>query len=156
MARYRDRHDAGRRLAEALAGRDLHRPVVLALPRGGVPVGAEVAAALHAPLEVVVARKLGAPGHPELGIGAIVEGLDAPVVTDVADRLGVGDDRLRITALLSLPLVVLVSKVHGLYDRDSLLIHKTTIDEAGQLFQLATLYTLVFSPFLSSLRRIPF
>ena len=55
-----------------------------------------------------------------------------------------GDDRLRITALLSLPLVVLVSKVHGLYDRDSLLIHKTTIDEAGQLFQLATLYTLVF------------
>ncbi len=72
--RFNDRTDAGRRLADQLRERDLHDPVVLALPRGGVPVAFEVAAGLAAPLEVFVARKVGAPGHPELGIGAIAEG----------------------------------------------------------------------------------
>lgn len=74
LRRFADRRDAGRRLADALAGRALVDPVVLALPRGGVPVAAEVAAALGAPLEVFVARKIGAPGQPEFGIGAIAEG----------------------------------------------------------------------------------
>jgi exopolysaccharide biosynthesis polyprenyl glycosylphosphotransferase len=55
-----------------------------------------------------------------------------------------GDDELRAASLLGLPLLIAVSKVHGLYDRDELLIHKTTIDEAPQIFQLATLYTLLF------------
>ncbi|HVL98605.1 MAG TPA: phosphoribosyltransferase family protein [Egibacteraceae bacterium] len=71
---FADRRDAGRQLAQRLtryAGEDT---VVLALPRGGVPVAAEVAAALGARLEVMVARKLGAPGRPELGVGAIAEG----------------------------------------------------------------------------------
>jgi putative phosphoribosyl transferase len=71
---FEDRRDAGRRLAELLARYRDDRPVVLGLPRGGVPVAAEVARALGAPLDVVVARKLGAPGMPEYGIGAIAEG----------------------------------------------------------------------------------
>ncbi len=71
--RFADRADAGRRLADALAGVALDEPVVLALPRGGVPVGAVVAARLHAPLDVLVARKVGAPFQPELGLGAVAE-----------------------------------------------------------------------------------
>ena len=71
---YQDRTDAGVRLADRLAELDLHEPVVLALPRGGVPVAYEVARRLRAPLDVVVARKLGAPFQPELGIGAVAEG----------------------------------------------------------------------------------
>jgi len=71
---FRDREDAGRQLAEKLAGYQLEDPIVLGLPRGGVIVAAEVADALRAPLEVFVARKLGAPGCPELGIGAIASG----------------------------------------------------------------------------------
>src|SRR6266550_8259806 len=68
---FHDRVEGGRRLAQALSryhGPDL---VVLALPRGGVPVAFEVAEALNAPLDVFVVRKLGAPGHPEFAIGAI-------------------------------------------------------------------------------------
>ena len=72
--RFCDRHDAGRRLAaELLSYRDKD-PIVVGLPRGGVPVAEEVAAALGAPLEVLAVRKLGAPHNPEYGIGAIAEG----------------------------------------------------------------------------------
>lgn len=74
LRRFADRRDAGRRLAAELRDHDWVDPMVLALPRGGVPVAAEVAAALGAPLEVFVARKIGAPGQPEFGIGAIAEG----------------------------------------------------------------------------------
>jgi len=69
-----DRHDAGRLLAKALTRYRDEAPVVLALPRGGVPVGYEIAHALEAPLDVLLVRKLGAPGFPELGLGAVVEG----------------------------------------------------------------------------------
>lgn len=73
--RFRDRHDAGRRLAVALDKyanqRDL---IVLGLPRGGVPVAYEVARALNAPLDVFLVRKLGTPGHEELAMGAIASG----------------------------------------------------------------------------------
>ncbi len=73
---FRDRVDAGRRLAEALRGRDWAEPVVvLALPRGGVPVAAEVARALKAPLDLQLVRKIGAPDQPELAIAAVA---DAP------------------------------------------------------------------------------
>src|ERR1700736_5050128 len=77
---FADRRDAGRRLAAALASYRQHRPVVLALPRGGVPVGFEVAKAFAAPLDVVLVRKIGAPGHEELGLGAIVDGDDPQLV----------------------------------------------------------------------------
>lgn len=72
---FRDRREAGRRLAEALGDRREPAPaLVLALPRGGVPIAFEVARALHAPLDVIGVRKLGAPDQPELGVGAIAEG----------------------------------------------------------------------------------
>jgi putative phosphoribosyl transferase len=72
--RFRDRREAGRALAARLEHLRSQHPVVLALPRGGVPVGFEVARALHAPLDVMVVRKLGVPFQPELGMGAIGEG----------------------------------------------------------------------------------
>src|SRR6478735_1916020 len=72
--RFADRHEAGRLLAEHLRPLASSQPIVLALPRGGVPVGYQVATALGAPLEVFVVRKIGAPMQPELGLGAIAEG----------------------------------------------------------------------------------
>jgi len=71
---FRNRSDAGRRLAKELEPLESLRPLVLALPRGGVPVAAEVARSLGAPLDVIVVRKLGIPCQPELGFGAIGEG----------------------------------------------------------------------------------
>lgn len=72
---FKDRTDAGRQLARKLQHyRDNHAVVVLALPRGGVPVGFEVAEALDAPLDVFLVRKLGVPGHEELALGAIASG----------------------------------------------------------------------------------
>ena len=76
---FRDRADAGRKLAAALKGFAGQDPVVLALPRGGVPVAAEVAAQLHAPLDLVFVRKIGAPMQPELAMGAVVDG-GAPII----------------------------------------------------------------------------
>ncbi len=74
MSQFRDRVDAGRRLAEHLAARRAPDVIVLGLPRGGVPVAAEIARALDAPLDVIVVRKLGVPTHPEVAMGAIGEG----------------------------------------------------------------------------------
>jgi putative phosphoribosyl transferase len=71
---FRDRRDAGRQIAEQLMRYKNMDPVVLALPRGGVPVGHEVAQALGAPLDVLLVRKIRAPNHPELGLGAVVDG----------------------------------------------------------------------------------
>ncbi len=70
---FKDRREAGRRLAEILKPYQAENPVVVGLPRGGVPVAYEVAKALDAPLDVMGVRKLGAPGNPEYGIGAIAE-----------------------------------------------------------------------------------
>jgi putative phosphoribosyl transferase len=76
---FRDRSDAGRKLAAALARYKEQHPVVLALPRGGVPVAAEVSAALDAPLDLILVRKIGVPFQPELAMGAVVDG-DKPIV----------------------------------------------------------------------------
>jgi putative phosphoribosyl transferase len=73
-AMFDDRKDAGTRLAHRLAAYRGEAPIVVALPRGGVPIGYEVARALGAPLEIIVVRKIGAPGQHELGIGALVDG----------------------------------------------------------------------------------
>lgn len=80
--RFIDRRDAGQRLAARLKSRPFSDPVVLALPRGGVPVGFEVAHALDAPLDVLLVRKLSAPGFEELGIGAVIDGTQPQLVLD--------------------------------------------------------------------------
>ena len=85
---FANRVDAGRRLAKRLEALRLDSPVVLGLPRGGIPVAAEVASVLGGHLEVFVARKVGAPGHEELGIGAVAEGLDEAIMSDAAAGLG--------------------------------------------------------------------
>ena len=77
---FADRHDVGRQLAVALRGYKEAQPLILALPRGGVPVGYEVARELDATLDVVFVRKIGAPGHRELGLGAVVDGPDPLIV----------------------------------------------------------------------------
>lgn len=91
---YEDRADAGAQLAERLEDLDLHEPVILALPRGGVPVAYEVATRLGAPLEVIVSRKLGAPFQPELGIGAVAEGGEPIFDELLLRRLDLDDDDL--------------------------------------------------------------
>ena len=78
---FASREDAGRQLARRLAAMAIENPVVLALPRGGVPVAAEVAKALNAPLDLVLVRKISTPGQPELAAAAIVDGA-APVLVE--------------------------------------------------------------------------
>ena len=108
MRPFHDRADAGRQLADRLTPyRDRSDVIVLALPRGGVPVGAEIAVKLRSPLDVFLVRKLGVPSHPELAMGAIAEGgvkvlsqsvirdlgISPTVVDQVAEREHVELDR---------------------------------------------------------------
>jgi predicted phosphoribosyltransferase len=88
---FEDRRSAGRRLAARLRHLRDQRPLVLALPRGGVPVAVEVAAALGAQLDLVLVRKIGVPWQPELALGAIVDGPEPQLVYDarLAAALGV-------------------------------------------------------------------
>ncbi len=92
--RYRDRRAAGRELARELAGLADQDLVVVALPRGGVPVGYEVARALGVPLDIGLVRKLGAPRQPELGIGALGEGGTAVLDHGIVGRLGITGEEL--------------------------------------------------------------
>jgi len=88
---FRDRTEAGKLLAEALSSYRDQKPIILALPRGGVPIGAEIAAALDAPLDLLLVRKIGAPMQPELAMGAVVDGAEPIVVRndDVIRLLGI-------------------------------------------------------------------
>jgi len=97
---FHDRSDAGRQLADALSRYRSKNCLVLALPRGGVPVAREVAKALRAPLELILVRKIGAPHHPELAIGAIVDGSKPVVVRndDIIRELGVREDAFQAIA----------------------------------------------------------
>jgi putative phosphoribosyl transferase len=92
---FRDREDAGRRLAARLGHLAGGSPVVLGVPRGGVPVAAEVARRLRAPLGVIGVRKVGAPIQPELAIGAVAEGDVAVIDREAARRTGVGPEELQ-------------------------------------------------------------
>ncbi len=82
MDGFADRVEAGRLLGQRLAALALVDPVVLALPRGGVPVAAEVARLLNAPLDLLLVRKIGAPDQPELAVAAVVDGDHPEIVTD--------------------------------------------------------------------------
>lgn len=95
---FQDRADAGRRLAERLLSYREEKPVVLGLPRGGVPVGYEISRALNAPLDVVIARKLGAPGQPELAIGAVAPGGVRVLNQSTVRWLGVPESWIESTA----------------------------------------------------------
>jgi predicted phosphoribosyltransferase len=97
---FADRRHAGRALAEHLSAyRSRADVVVLGLPRGGVPVAFEVATALKAPLDVLIVRKLGVPGHRELAMGAIASGGVRVVNDELVRMLGIGDDDIEETTL---------------------------------------------------------
>ncbi|WP_224246292.1 phosphoribosyltransferase family protein [Hyalangium gracile] len=93
--RFVDREDAGRRLASLLLDYEREQPIVLALPRGGVPIGYEVARALRAPLDVWVVRKVGAPGHSELGLGAVAEGGIVYLNRELMEEVGATDEDIQ-------------------------------------------------------------
>ena len=86
--RFANRAEAGWLLAARLKALGLPDPMVFALPRGGVPVAAEIATALGAPLDLVLVRKLGAPGEPELGLGAVVDGGETVLNEDIVAATG--------------------------------------------------------------------
>src|SRR5674536_81785 len=105
MMPFVDRTDAGRQLAKALARYKAQRPVVLALPRGGVPVAAEVASLLNAPLDLILVRKIGVPFQPELAMGAVVDG-GKPVIVrneDVISLTGVSEREFNACLLYTSP-----------------------------------------------------
>jgi putative phosphoribosyl transferase len=98
---FRDRADAGVRLGAVLAEREWRNPVVLALPRGAVPVGYEVARAIGADLDVFVVCKIGSPGQPELGMGAVAEDRSVVATDRIIHALDVTEeqfDRAAVTA----------------------------------------------------------
>jgi putative phosphoribosyl transferase len=92
-----DRRDAGRRLAAQLRRLKQERPIVIALPRGGVPVAFEVAEELEAPLDVLAVRKLGAPGNPEFAVGAVAEDGSAVLNTAAMRRVGMTQREFELT-----------------------------------------------------------
>ncbi|MFP4536692.1 MAG: phosphoribosyltransferase [Dichotomicrobium sp.] len=91
---FRDRREAGRKLGDALGDYRGKNVIVLALPRGGVPVGAEVASALDAPLDVLLVRKIGVPWQPELAMGAVIDGAEPVIVRneDIIELSGVSEE----------------------------------------------------------------
>lgn len=96
MGDFKNRGEAGRQLANAILRLGLVDPLVLALPRGGVPVAAEVARALAAPLDVLIVRKIGAPGDPQLAVAAMAEGKPPTVVVDESTSQLTGGDHAYI------------------------------------------------------------
>lgn len=92
--RFRDRIDAGQRLAEELEERGVDANIALAIPRGGLPLGREVADALDLPLDIIVASKIGAPGNPEYAIGAVASDGSAWLDDEAIERVGASEDYL--------------------------------------------------------------
>ena len=92
---FRDRTEVGKLLGDELLKRKIKNPVVLAIPRGGLPVAKEIALALKAPLDIVITRKIGAPGEPEFAIGAVTQEGEMIVDRQVTRTLGVSEQYLR-------------------------------------------------------------
>src|SRR5471030_2570033 len=88
MPPFIDRRDAGQQLAAHLKSLDFPEPVIYALPRGGVPLAVEIAKVLRAPVDLVLVRKIGAPGQPELALAAVVDGEDAQTVVNAGIMTG--------------------------------------------------------------------
>jgi putative phosphoribosyl transferase len=112
--RFADRTDAGRRLAAVVQRQDLMDPVVLALPRGGVPVAAEVARALAAPLDLVMVRKIGLPDQPEVALGAVTNGQRPELEVNAAIAAQAGYNRLDIVRLAE-PELAEIARRRALY-----------------------------------------
>lgn len=124
--RFVNRRDAGRRLAHQLGWLRSENPIVLALPRGGVPVGAEVADELDAPLDVILVRKLGVPSQPELAMGALGEEGVRVIDAGIVERARVSDRELaRVEARERAELGRRVARYRG--DRTPLLIAGRTV-----------------------------
>jgi len=104
---FEDRAEAGQLLAEKLAAMQLPNPLVLALPRGGVPVGGEIARRLDAPLDIVFVRKLGAPDQPELAVGAVADGADPEIVlnAELVAKLNLDEDYITAAAKRELAVI---------------------------------------------------
>lgn len=114
MHRFKDRAEAGHLLAHALASRAIVDPVILALPRGGVPVAAEIAREMRAPLDLVMVRKIGLPGLPEVAVAAIVNGSHPELVINDSIAAEAGLDRAAIEALAE-PELAEIRRRRGLY-----------------------------------------
>jgi putative phosphoribosyl transferase len=124
---FENRLDAGRKLAHALASYKDQHPVILALPRGGVPVAAEVAAALEAPLDLILVRKIGVPIQPELAMGAVVDG-GAPIVVRNEDVIRLaGIDEAEFKAICDSELAEIERR------RERYLGNRPRIDVAGRV-----------------------
>lgn len=109
---FSNRLDAGRRLAEAVAALmarqpEITEPVILALPRGGVPIAAEIARALHAPLDLLMVRKIGVPSQPELAAAAVVDGDSPQLVVNEGIAASVGMGRAALDAAMARELAVI-------------------------------------------------
>lgn len=119
--RFVDREEAGRALAAELMEYAQEQPIVLALPRGGVPVGYEIARALSAPLDIWVVRKIGVPWHPELGVGAVAEGGQVHISQDIVAHVGLSQaDLEKATELKKREVEERVRKFRGDRPRPSL------------------------------------
>ena len=117
-AAFADRASAGRALAQRLLRLALPAPiVVLALPRGGVPIGAEVARALAAPLDLLLVRKIGAPWQRELAVAAVVDGQPPDVVLDDETMAATGVDRAYVDAEVAQELQEIERRPHALLFR---------------------------------------
>jgi len=103
--RFRDRAEAGRLLLERLQDTETENAVVIALPRGGLPVGAVVAEGLGVPLDVILVRKVGAPMQPELAVAAVTDGEDMQITVneDIKAQLGLTDEEIEELARRQLP-----------------------------------------------------
>lgn len=92
---FRDRTEVGRLLGEELLKLKIKNPIVLAIPRGGLPVAKEIALTLKAPLDIIITRKIGAPGQPEFAIGAVTQEGEMIVDREVTRSLGVSEKYLK-------------------------------------------------------------